>query len=412
MATTNKKQKSIIAAVAAAIIVVLVLVALRHPPPAVPIAQLTRADVSQTISSNGKIEPIDPFIARAQFPTFVSKIAAVEGQTVHRGQLILTLDASDIQSQLAQTRADLITAQTALRNAKAGGAPADVAEVQSDLAQAKADVASLERSQQSLEKLLAVQAATKDQVAKNATELAKAQAREQSLETRQAAMKENASSDAEQAELRVRQDQDGISSLQDKLRSATVTAPFDGTLYSLPVHMGDYVKVGDELADMADLHNVRVIVYVDEPDMGMLTTGQTVQVTWDALPGHIWTGKTGQVPKEVVAHGMRSVAQVPCSVDNSQLELLPNINVDVRILVRESKNAIVVPRGAVRDDNGQRYVYVFSDGIVRRRNVTLGVSNASNYEVLSGLSEGDRVALPQDRTLHDGMRISQAAEGS
>jgi HlyD family secretion protein len=412
MANTNKKQKSIIAAVAAAIVVVLVLVALRHPPPAVPIVQLTRADVSQTITSNGTIEPIDPFIARAQFPTFVSKIAAVAGQPVHRGQLILTLDASDIQSQLAQTRADLITAQTALRNAKAGGAPADVAQVQSDLAQAKADVASLERSQQSLEKLLASQAATKDEVAKNATDLAKAQARLQSLETRQAAMKENASSDAEQAELRVRQDQDAINSLQDKLHSATVTSPFDGTLYSLPVHMGDYVKVGDELADMADLHNVRVLVYVDEPDMGMLATGQTVQVNWDALPGHMWTGKTEQVPKEVVAHGMRSVADLLCSVDNSKLELLPNTNVDVRILVRESKNAIVVPRGAVRDDNGQRYVYVFSDGIVKRRNVTLGVSNASNYEVLSGLSEGDSVALPQDRTLHDGMNVRRAAEGS
>lgn len=412
MATTNKKQKSIIAAVAAGIVIVVVLLAVRPSPPAVPIVQLTRADVSQTISSNGTIQPIDPFVARAQFPTFVSKIAAVEGQTVHRGQLILTLDASDIHSQLAQTRADLITAQTALRNAKAGGAPADVAEVQSDLAQVKADVASLERSQKSLEGLLASQAATKDEVAKNATDLAKAQAREQSLETRQAAMKENASSDADQAELRVRQDQDAITSLQDKLRSATVTSPFDGTLYRLPVHSGDYVKVGDELADMADLHNVRVLVYVDEPDMGMLETGQTVQVTWDALAGHVWTGKTEQVPKEVVAHGMRSVAQVPCSVDNSKLELLPNTNVDVKILVRESKNALVVPRGAVRDDNGQRYVYVFNDGVVKRRNVTLGVSNASNYEVLSGLSEGDRVALPQDRTLHDGMRISQIAEGS
>lgn len=412
MATTNKKQKSIIAAVAAAIVIVIILVASRHAPPAVPIVQLTRADVSQTISSNGKIEPIDPFVARAQFPTFVSRIVAVEGQAVHRGQLILTLDASDIQSQLAQTRADLITAQTALRNAKAGGAPADVAQVQSEVAQAKEDVASLERSQQSLEKLLASQAATKNEVAKNGTDLAKAQARLQSLETRQAAMKESATSDAEQAQLRVRQDQDSIQALEDKFRSATVTAPFDGTLYSLPVHMGDYVKVGDELADIANLRNVRVVVYVDEPDMGMLATGQTVQVTWDALPGHLWTGKTEQVPKEVVAHGMRSVAELVCSVDNNKLELLPNTNVDVKILVRESKNAVVVPRGAVRDDNGQRYVYVFNDGVVKRRNVTLGVSNASNYEVLSGLSEGDRVALPQDRTLHDGMNVRQAAEGS
>ncbi|HKV47821.1 MAG TPA: efflux RND transporter periplasmic adaptor subunit [Candidatus Acidoferrales bacterium] len=407
---TTKKQKSIIAVVGA-IAVALVLVGVsRRPPPAVPIVQLSRQNVSQTISSNGTIQPIDPFIARAQFPTFVSKVAAVAGQAVHRGQLILTLDASDIKSQLAQTRADLIASQTSLRNAKSGGAPADVAQLQSDLAQAQADVASLERSQKSLESLLATQAATKDEVAKNATDLAKAQARLQSIEARQSAMKQNASVDAEQAELRVNQDQEAIRSLEDKLSSATVMSTTNGTLYSLPVHTGDYVKVGDELADMADLHKVRVLVYVDEPDMGMLAPGQTVQVTWDALPGRMWTGQTEQVPKQVVPHGMRSVAELFCSVDNGKLELLPNTNVDVKILVRESKNALVVPRGAVRDDNGQRYVYVFNDGAVKRRNVVLGVSNASNYEVLSGLSDGDRVAVPQDRTLHDGMNVRPAGE--
>ncbi len=412
MAATNKTRTTIIAGVIAAIIITLVLIAVRKSPPGVPMVEVTRADVSQTITTNGSIEPIDPYVARAQFPTFVSKVAAAGGQAVHRGQLILTLDASDVQTQLAQSRADLIAAQIALRNAKAGGAPADVAELQSALVSAKADVASLERSQTALQNLLAEQAATKDQLESNATALAKAKARLQSLEDRQSAMKQDSSANAEQAELRVHQDQDQISSLEGKLRSATVTSPLNGTLYALPVQLGDYVKVGDELADMANLHEVRVKVYVDEPDMGWLAPGQTVQVTWDALPGHMWTGKTGQVPKEVVKYGMRSVAELLCSVDNDKLELVPNTNVDVRILVREAKNALVIPRGAVRDDNGQRYVYVFQDGVVRRRNITLGVSNASNYEVLSGLSAGDRIAVPQDRTLHDGMSVRPLTEGA
>jgi HlyD family secretion protein len=408
MAETNKKQKSVLAVVGAALVVVFVLVGVRKAPPDVPMVRLVRADVSQMITSNGKVEPIDPTIARAEFPTFVSKVAATEGQAVRRGELILTLDASDVQSQLAQVRADLISAQTALRNARAGGPPADVAQLQSDLAEAKADVASLERSQKSLVALLASQAATRDDVAKNQTALEKAQARLQSLQQRQDAMKQESGSDAERAQLRVGQDQDQVNALEEKLRSATVTAPDDGTLYSLPVHEGDYVKVGDELATMADLHKVRVRAYVDEPDMGMLLPDQTVQITWDALAGRMWTGKTEQVPKQVVAHGMRSVAEVLCSIDNSKLELLPNTNVDVKILVRESKNALVVPRGAVRDENGQRYVFVFDGEQVKRHDVILGVSNASDYEVLSGLSEGDRVAVPQDRTLRDGMNVHAA----
>jgi len=405
MAQTNKKQKSVVLVLAAAVVVVVVLVAVRRPPPAVSVVDLKREDVSQTISSNGKVEPIDSFVARAEFPTFVSKVAAVEGQAVHRGQLILTLDASDVQSQLAQARADLISAQAGLRNARAGGAPGDVAQLKADLIQARADIASLERTQKALAGLVASQAATQDEVSRNQTDLDKAKARLQSLEQRQAAADQAAGTDAEQMQLRVNQDQAQVASLQEKLRSATVTSPVDGTLYSLPVHAGDYVKVGDELADMANLHRVQVRVYVDEPDMGLLSPSQTVQVTWDALPGRMWSGTTAQVPKQVVPHGMRSVAELLCLVNNDKLELLPNTNVNVKVLIRESKNALVVPRGAVREDGNQRYVFVFEGDVVKRRNVTLGVASASNYQVLAGLSTGDRVAVPQDRTLRDGMNI-------
>ena len=406
MAETNKKQKSVLALLAVAVVVVIVLVAVRPSGTEVPIANVTRADVSQTISSNGKVEPIAPVIARAEFPTFVSKVAATEGQSVHRGQLILTLDASDMKTQLSQAQADLISAQTALRNARAGGAPADVAQLQSQLTQAKADVTNLEQREKELAGLLAKQYATQDEVDKDATDLAKAQAQLKSVQERLDAMKQSSSSDAEQAELRVNQDQGQISSLQEKIRSATVISPIDGTLYSLPVHAGDYVKVGDELADMADLRQVRVRVFVDEPDMGWLAAGETVQVTWDAFPGKMWLGKTEEVPKQVKQSGMRSVAEQLCSVDNSKLELLPNINVDVKILVREAKSALVVPRGAVKDDNGQHYVFVLDGQEVKRRNVTLGVANASDYQVLSGLSENDKVAVPPpDRPLHDGMNV-------
>jgi HlyD family secretion protein len=153
---------------------------------------------------------------------------------------------------------------------------------------------------------------------------------------------------------------------------------------------------------------VRVRAFIDEPDMGMLQPGQTVQVAWDALPGRMWIGKTEEIPKQVVPRDRRSVAELLCSVDNSKLELLPNTNVDVKVLVHQSKNALVVPRGAVREENGQRFVFVFNGEEVKRRNVTLGVANASNYEVISGLQEGDRVAVPQDRVLHDGMRVQAA----
>jgi len=388
-----------------AVLLVAVL-AMRRKVAVVPIVQAARDDLLVSITSNGKVEPIDPQIARAEFQTFVDKVMATEGQAVHRGEIILTLDSSDIRSQLAQARADLLSAQNDLRNAHAGGPPEQMAQLRGDLKAAQVQVTNLETQEKALEDLVVKHAATQDELAQNEASLAKARANLQALEARKKDLEQRSSDTVEAAALRVNQEQELINSLNEKVRSATVVAETSGTLYSLPVHAGDYVKVGDTLAEMADLSHVRVRAFVDEPDLGLLEPSQSVAVTWDAKPGRTWTGQTELVPKQVVPRGVRSVGEVLCSIDNNQMELLPNTNVQVEIRVRERRNALVVPRGTVREDSkGRRYVWVVGDGRVHRRDVTLGIANASNYEVLSGLAEGDSLAEPVDTKLKEGMEV-------
>jgi HlyD family secretion protein len=402
----NNKQKWVILSLVAGLAVVLVIVlASRGQGPAVSVVKIAREDLSAVVTSNGKIEPIAPTVAHAEFPTFVDRVFAAEGQTVHRGEVILTLDAADIRGQLAQTRADLLSAQSDLRNARAGGAPDQLAELQGDLQQAQADVENLERTHKALESLVAKQAATRDEFALNESNLTKAHARLDALNEKKQAIAQQASVTAQAAELHVRQDQDQIQSLEEKVRSATVVAPSDGTLYSLPVRAGDYVKVGDIVAEMTDLRQVRVRAFVDEPDLGWLEPGQDVRVTWDGKPGQTWNGQTQQLPKQVVPRQSRSVGEVLCSVDNSNLELLPNVNVEVKIMVRQRKGAVVVPRAAVGYDKGQHYVFVFDADKVRRQNISVGIASASGYEVLSGLNVNDRVVLPGELKLRDGMDV-------
>ncbi|HTS12837.1 MAG TPA: efflux RND transporter periplasmic adaptor subunit [Candidatus Limnocylindrales bacterium] len=406
----GRKKWAILSLVAGLGLVVLLVLASRGQAPSLTIVKISRADLNAVVTSNGKVEPISPTVARAGFPTFVDHVYATEGQAVHRGELILTLDAADVKSQLAQMQAQLLTAQADLRNAKAGGPPAQMAELDGDIQQATVEVQNLERTQKALKDLVAKQAATQDELAQNEADLTKAQAKLEALDQKKRAMTETAGVSAEDAQLRISQAQDQVRALREKVKSATVIAPMDGTLYSLPVRVGDYVQVGQMLAQMADLRHVRVRAFVDEPDLGWLGTGQSVDVTWDAKPGQTWTGETEQIPKQVVARESRSVGEVLCSVDNSNRELLPNVNVEVRINVRERKDAVVVPRAAVRYDKGQHYVFLFDGSRIHRQDISVGIASATNYEVLSGLKVDDRVALPGDLTLRNGMDVRAAEE--
>jgi hypothetical protein len=92
-------------------------------------------------------------------------------------------------------------------------------------------------------------------------------------------------------------------------------------------------------------------------------------------------------------------------VDNRDMKLLPNVNVDVRLRTSNRPEALAVPRAAVHGSDGSRYVFVVRDSRLHQQAVNVGISSASDYEVLDGLDEGDRVAVDAGAEARDGMAI-------
>jgi len=399
--------------------VVLIKLSGRKPAPKISAVTPVRENLVSSISSNGKVEPISPYVMRAELDTFVDKVYASEGQQVKKGQLLLELDVKDAAARLAETRSKLLQAEDNLRAAKAGGRADEAAKVLGDLAKAQAERDRLQKTHDALLHLIAQQAATRDELAANDLDLTKAQAEVTRLTAAKQEFERSVKLDSDRAALQVEQLRNETGALEEKVRQGRITAPADGTVYSLgrnggsePLKAGDFVKVGDLLAEMADLHKVRVRAFIDEPDLGGLEENEPVKITWDALANKTWSGRTETIPKQVVQRNTRSVGELLCSVNNDKLELLPNINVNVRINSRERLGVLSVPRGAVAAEGGRRYVYVVKSnqlGVgkskLEKREIHVGIADATNYEVVSGLQEGELVALPGDVDLRDGMDV-------
>ena len=399
----------LLAAIAA---IALISLSGRQPVAKISAVMPVRENIVASLASNGKVEPIAPYVMRAQLDTFVEKVSVQEGQAVKKGQLLIALNVKDAAAQLAEARSKLLRAEDDLRAAKSGGRSDQAAQAAGALATATAQRDRLQRNHDILTRLIAQQAATKDELAANDLDLAKAQADVTRLSAAKQEFERGVKLDAGRSTFAVQQAQSEVAALEDKVRSGRITAPADGTLYSLPVKTGDFVKTGDLLAEMADLHKVRVRAFIDEPELGVLEPGQQVRITWDALPNRTWTGKTEVIPKQVVARGARSVGELLCTVNNDKLELLPNINVNVRINSQERSNVLTVPRGSVASDGDQRFVYVVkrnelsvNKSRLERREIHVGIADSTNYEVTSGLHENEMIALPGDIELKDGMVV-------
>lgn len=380
------------------------LLIMRKGTAAIRADRVERGSLTATISTNGKVDPLVDFEAHAPISTTVNKIYVKAGDHVKKGQLLLTLDDANVRAQAARAYAQLKGAEAEGAALQAGGTREEVLNRQSQLVKAEADRDVASRNVDALKKLLAAGAASPAELQSAENQLKVAQATVDTLQQKGSAR--FLPQDATRVQANEKEAQAAYEAAQNTLADTNIRSTVDGTVYALPVREGAFVNPGDLLVGVAKLDPMEVRAYIDEPDIGRLSQGEAVSVTWDALPGRTWTGTVTQVPTTVITHGTRMVGEIVVDVPNADHQLLPNTNVSVSIVTAQANNVISVPREAVRQDGTQKYVYLVSDGHLMRHDIQTGISNLTRVEV-SGLNDRALVALNSlnMQPLRDGMKV-------
>ena len=115
-----------------------------------------------------------------------------------------------------------------------------------------------------------------------------------------------------------------------------------------------------------------------------------------------------RLPAQVVARGSRSVGEVLCSLSGPQQVLIPNINVDVEIETAQGPKIAALPRECVIPEGNEYFVWMMIDGRAAKRRVRVGRSTATIIEVTGGVAVGDRVIVPGDFPIAEGMKVRVA----
>jgi HlyD family secretion protein len=371
----------------------------------VRVAKAQRGPIRSLVSTNGKVEPLRNFEAHAPIATTVKRLLVKEGDRVKRGQLLVQLDDADIRAKAASAQAQIRAAQADQSALKTGGTQEEVITLNSQLIKARSARETAQRNVEALRRLQQQGAASEGEVRQAEDTLQRAEADLSLLEQKQ---KERYSPpEVARIEAQSTEAEAAYASAENSLHKSTVLAPFDGVIYSVPVKEGAFVQGGELLLQEANLSNVLVRAFVDEPDVGRLQMGQKVEITWDAVPGRVWNGSVNTVPATVRLRGNRNVGETTCLIDNTDLRLLPNINVGVTIVTAQHNDVLTLQRDALRMDDSRPYVYRIDGDRLHQQTVSFSLQNLTRVEITSGLSEGDKVALPADeqKPLVDGAKI-------
>ncbi|WP_343210746.1 HlyD family efflux transporter periplasmic adaptor subunit [Anaerolentibacter hominis] len=219
---------------------------------------------------------------------------------------------------------------------------------------------------------------------------------------------DNAATSLEEAEL-------SLENQSETLDNYTITAPISGTVITKNVKQGDTLDNQNSAGAMAVIYDMSAMTFdmaIDEVDIKSIQTGQTVNVTVDALDGITLTGKVEKVSVSGTTSG--GVTSYPVTVRMDEVgELLPGMNVTGEIVTESAENVIAIPVSAVSRGN---IVYVKGEaengaqqevageqddkGTFRQTpegfyaaEVTLGITDGTNVEIQSGLSEGDIIYI-------------------
>ena len=368
-------------------------------------AFVSRQSLDSSTSTNGKVEPIREYQAHAASPGVIKSLYVSVGDKVSVGELLVTMDDSDIRARLASSAASISSAKIGLDTTQGNGTQeeklllaGDIGRARSQKQQAANDLAAMKMLQQKGSASDAEVAAAQQRydTATSSVDglLARSKGRFSGQELAHA-KDQVANAEAEQA------------AAQRSYAAANIRSPISGTVYSVPVSEYDYVPAGEDLLDIADLNLIQVRAYFDEPEIGKLAVGQQVKIVWDAKPNRTWHGHVEQVPSTVITYGTRNVGECLITVDDARGDLLPNTNVTVTVTTSQSKDVLSIPREALHTDGPQNYVYRIVNGKLARTTVQLGVVNLTRVEIVSGLNDKDVVALSatSNRDLSNGLPV-------
>jgi RND family efflux transporter MFP subunit len=197
--------------------------------------------------------------------------------------------------------------------------------------------------------------------------------------------------------------------VNDRLRKTQIKAPFDCTILTRPVSVGQAVSgsggfnSGTEVLTIANLNEMVINAHVNQADVTRLRVDQEVEVSVEAVPGLVVTGKVERVaPQATIKNNIKGFAARILLKDVDK-RIRPGMTANVQIPVASAENVVSVPLAAVfteqnpETQRSERFVYVVNGQTKERRPVEIGVADEFYAEVLSGLSDGETVALELTR---------------
>ena len=320
-------------------------------------------DISFAISAAGEITPAEQVSVRPEVSGRIEKLPVDIGDKVKKDELLFALNDQDLQTEKAQRQIEIEGAKLQVTGSR--------------LAMEKVTL-SFNRNKDLFEGRLVSKEvfennANELEVAKNAYEISK-----NNLARSEAALQ----------------------IVEDKLFKTKIVAPFDCTILTRPVSVGQAVSgasgvnSGTEVLTIADLSELIINAHINQADVTRMTVNQKVEIEVEAVAGLKLAGRLDRIaPQATIRNGIKGFSTRIIVKNDEKSGLRPGMTANLNIPLQSANDVIAIPLAAVFTDKGERFAYSKEGEKFVRVPILIGVSDYDYAEVTKGLQGGETVSL-------------------
>jgi RND family efflux transporter MFP subunit len=316
-------------------------------------------DLESVVTATGEVMPLLSSIVKSEISGRIERILVEEGDEVKRGQTLMELDPTSLQTQVNEAERSLEAEQLRLDKSK--------------------------RNYERLKELYDKEFVGEQDYL-------------------------DAQTDYDLAKLNLEIAQSRLEDAQEDLSKTVILAPHDGVLTLVDVVEGEVisgatsVSNGTELMTIAQLNELYMEANINEVDVERLSVGQTARLTFDAIPDYEIEGQIGEIALSARRDGDVRVFPIEVIFSAEDNRVRPGISATVDIPINSVEDAVSVLLSAVffTEDDNETLVYVKENESWKPRNVSVGINNLQYAEIKSGLEVGEVVALSRPAEYRDG----------
>lgn len=373
----------------------------RKPEPPAPerIVEPRKGNIVRGVIAVGRVEPRTRIEVKSKANGIIRKLHVDVADPIKMGQVLVELDQEILLARVAEAEGKLAQAKGAIASAEAEIQQLEVEKNDPEISYAT-------RNWERVQKLHADGLVSEDERDQARDRFEKAQYRLRVLDSQL----NGARATLQSAQGRLKEIQAGAELTRQELQEATIVSPIDGVVLHRYLEEGDSVSSirvaggnATNIMTIGDLSELYVDGDVDEVDAGKIIAEQKIRpnllarVTIESFKGRTFQGKVARIaPLGLQDSNGIITFEVRILLDNPEKLLLANMTANSQIVLEEKKDVLLVSQGALLTEGKNRYatIYDASSGESRKREVTAGISDGSQVEILSGLEPGEKILIP------------------